>query len=138
MEGGAWGGEGVVCEFSRQQRRDARGSFGTAERREVGYMTPHSCNCRGGCKCVSCLLGCVPVRREEGGLGEKREERPASCAHPSSTTIRRAPPPTKASGCWYALDASCLSGAVAAESDHGNTTVRAPPANASSADPEEE
>ena len=80
-------------------------SFGTAERREVGYMTPHSCNCRRGvCKCVSCLLGCVPVRREEGGLGEKREERPASCAHPSSTTIRRAPPPTKASGCWYALD----------------------------------
>ena len=117
----------VVCEFSREQRRDARGSFGTAERREVGYMTPHSCNCRGVCKCVSCLLGCVPVRREEGGLGEKRDR---------STTIRRAPPPTKASGCWFALDASCLSGAVAAESDHGNTTVRAPPANALSADPE--
>ena len=30
-----------------------------------------------------------------------------------------------------------LGGVVAAESDHGNTTVRAPPATASSADPEE-
>jgi len=72
------GGLGVekglcVSEFSREQRRDARGSFGTAERREVGYMTPHSCNCRDVCKCVSCLLGCVPVRREEGGLGEGRD-----------------------------------------------------------------
>ena len=47
-------------------------------------------------------------------------------------------PREKSAGRWFTLDASCLSGAVAAESDHGNTTVRAPPANASSADPEEE
>ena len=85
--------------------------------------------------CHACSGACQCVRKKMAWGGERGL---ACCAHPSSTTIRRAPPPTKASGCWYALDASCLSGAVAAESDHGNTTVRAPPANASSADPEEE
>ena len=40
---------------------------------EVGCTTPHPCNSNCEmCMCVSCLLGCVPVRREEGGRGEGR------------------------------------------------------------------
>ena len=69
-------------------------------------------------------------------MGERQAKEDLLCVE---CTVQQRVAAQKNAGRWYALDASCLSGAVAAESDHGNTTVLAPPpATASSADPEEE
>ena len=59
-------------------------------------------------------------------MGERQAKEDLLCVE---CTVQQRVAAQKNAGRWYALDASCLSGAVAAESDHGNTTVLAPPCN---------
>ena len=48
------------------------------------------------CVCHACSDACQCVGKKVGlGRGEADLAACSSCAHPSSTTIRRAPPPTK-------------------------------------------
>ena len=135
------GGRGVRFEVSSSRKRRVAGGcgrmyFGTAESREVGYVTPLPCTNCGRCVSVSCLLGCVPVREEEDGLGRGERTWLVACCAQQGSTIRLRVTADKSTWRSCALDASCLGGAEAAESDRGNTTVRAPPATASSADPQ--
>ena len=63
---------------------------------EVGCTSPHPCNSKCVCVCHACSDACQCVGKKVGlGRGEADLAACSSCAHPSSTTIRRAPPPTK-------------------------------------------